>query len=159
MRFHTPETVKNFNRVYLDVIFENPLLLKLVKARIVSPSMLAQSIAFFDGLAMVLTGLIAKELYVGNDFTGDNDQWGGYYVTIGIAVSLFLLIASHHGEYNVKKLNSLTWQLGSVLSISVAAFALTFAVLFFLKVSAQFSRVWFATWSVSSVASLFLAQI
>ncbi len=75
-----------------------------------------------------------------------------------IAAFIFIIIARQNGEYNSRKINNVTWQFGSLISICVATFGFTFAVLFFLKISAVFSRVWFATWAGSFLGLLLLGR-
>jgi Undecaprenyl-phosphate glucose phosphotransferase len=123
-----------------------------------SREMLVQAIAILDLLVMVGTGLVAKAVYVGEYADDPTMQWGGYHATIIITAFIFLLISKQHGQYDYRKIGNFSWQIASLISISVAAFVTTFTILFFFKISAQFSRVWFVLWGVSFIAALLLVR-
>src|SRR5579864_7853788 len=150
------EVVRDSQRVYVGLFLENPLILKLLRARILSRTVLAQGVAVFDMFVLVATGLLAKAIYLTEQ--PEDLQLGGYYAIVAIAVSIFLVIASQRGEYAAWQLDQIGWRYGSSISNSLAAFSLTFAVLFFFKASSQFSRVWFASWAGSSVILLLLGR-
>ena len=70
----------------------------------------------------------------------------------------FQFVARQTGLYDASKIENFSSQLYSMLYVYMATFAITFMMLFFLKISTYFSRIWFMDWSMILLTLLSLGR-
>ncbi len=116
--------------------------------------MLIEIAIVFDIIAVFATGFAAKYIHSVTYAEANLDTFN--YLSIMILVALgFHFIGRHRGLYDVAYLTRVPVQLSGVFYVWAATCASLFAVLFFLKISDRFSRLWCLEWSI--LLLLFLA--
>jgi exopolysaccharide biosynthesis polyprenyl glycosylphosphotransferase len=144
-RFSTPSTPKfaavKQSRGAIQAAFPvRPRSLETVRIRSFALLMIA------DGLAIVLGFLGASALWLGHMFGNQGVN------TLTIVVPIFLAVALNNRSYSIEALERPIWSVGRAGRALIYAIAVAIALLFYLKVSAQFSRVVFAAGSLASFA-------
>jgi len=110
---------------------------------LVSRNMLCDLLATYDLLAIVTSGLLARYIYYGAE------KWLILeYASLILVTSIFFhLVARQNGLYNTDKVDEFLSQIYAMIYVCAATFALTFVMLFFMKASDTYSRVWFILWA------------
>lgn len=123
----------------------SPLALEVAKqfrSDTLSPIMVAGIIRLIEFAALTLCGMIIYLVHVG--FHPDN-IW--QYPLIILSLSLLTgILFEFSGCYQIPVLRNPFPQIGRILLIWSGAFAFVTVALFFLKISADFSRMWLASW-------------
>ena len=70
----------------------------------------------------------------------------------------FQFVARQTGLYDSSKIENFSSQFHATLYVYMATFAITFMMLFFLKVSTYFSRIWFMDWAIILLTFLSLGR-
>ncbi|MGD9915418.1 MAG: undecaprenyl-phosphate glucose phosphotransferase [Rhizobiaceae bacterium] len=120
------------------------------KRETMSPVMVSGVLRFVEFGLLVLAGTVLYGIYVG--FT-THLFWQYPAVIIGgslTAVILLEMIDAYQIPNLLRPINFLT----RILGLWTAAFAIMALAGFFMKISADFSRVWFAGWYISGFAAL-----
>lgn len=126
----------------------------LNRSRSVSRKMLAEIMVAFDSISIFAAGFAAKYMYVAVQGGAQLDTLN--YLSIMSLVALgFHFIARQRGLYDTARMTDFPSQLSSVLYVWLTTCASLFMVLFFLKISERFSRLWCLDWSF--LLLLFLA--
>ncbi len=112
----------------------------------VTEKILGDLLAFFDIAATVTSALLAYYLYHFLINRGPVDSMN-YAVIIVIAAAVFYTVARQRRQYDLQHPFDFANQLASLIYISAATVAATFAVLFFMKVPADISRIWVLLWA------------
>jgi Undecaprenyl-phosphate glucose phosphotransferase len=82
-----------------------------------------------------------------------------FYILAIIAPSLGVVLAFYHaGLYDINSISNPLGQIHKILGILVVTFLSFLAIAFALKVSSQFSRVWFFSWFLSSAFLIFVER-
>lgn len=109
--------------------------------------MLTEIMVAFDSVSIFAAGFVAKYVYVVAQSGRQLDDYN--YISIMFLVALaFHFVARQKGLYDPARLTDFPAQLSSVLYVWLTTCASLFAVLFFLKISDHFSRLWCLEWSV-----------
>ena len=111
-----------------------------------SPSIVSGLVAVADGLAVAGAGLVIYLLYVG----GKAQSYPIYLSALAIQTVLVLTTFYFAKLYNLDPIARPARQVKNLLPICVATFLILMALAFALKISAQFSRVWFFSWLISA---------
>ncbi len=111
-----------------------------------SPSIVSGLVAAADGLAVVGAGFVIYLLYV----DGKAQSYPIYLSALAIQTVLVLTIFYFSNLYNLDPISRPARQVKNLLPICVATFLILVAMAFALKISAQFSRVWFFSWLISA---------
>ena len=117
----------------------------LKRSRFLSRKMLAEMMVAFDCISIFSAGFAARYLYVVLQEGKQLDLLNCVSIMSLVALG-FHFIGRQKGLYDTAKLTNFSDQLGTVLYVWVATSALLFAVLFFLKLSDQVSRLWCVEW-------------
>ena len=115
--------------------------------------LLIEIIAVYDCVAIIASGFIAQVIYFAA-YKREIPQLTGYLSIILAAAIIFQLVARQRGQYNKDRIYDWAWQLSSLIYLCAVTFIVTFALLFFMKTSDHYSRVWFAGWAFLSLAFL-----
>jgi Undecaprenyl-phosphate glucose phosphotransferase len=117
--------------------------------RLLGPSIPAL-IAVLDVLAVTITGIAVYAGYLGWS-SYDNQQ---YVAAAAIFAGLTAGLYGHGKLYDFETVATWPGTLSRLLTLSTAAFLALVVIAFALKISAEFSRVWFfSTWLVSTAVS------
>lgn len=108
--------------------------------------MLCDLLAVYDLIAIVLSGLLARYIHQQN-YKGVENQILEYASLILVTSVLFQLVASKNHLYDPNKIEFFQSQLYTAIYVWAATFAITFMMLFFMKASDIYSRMWFIYWS------------
>jgi putative colanic acid biosynthesis UDP-glucose lipid carrier transferase len=119
----------------------------------VSWQMLVDLLTVYDIVAMVTCGLLAHYLYF-IVYQGVDTSPLEYVGLMLMATVLFQFVGRQHGLYSFRKIESFTSLLFSSIYTSAVTFAIVAVILFFLKASQLYSRIWFAEWALLLVLSL-----
>src|ERR1700754_5155558 len=112
----------------------------------ISLGTLVEAVAIFDTAAVVLSGLLAKFLYL-SAYQGIADEHN-YLGVILLSTLIFQFVARQGGRYDAGRIPNFSWQISSIIYLSAASFSVTFVLLFFMKISADYSRIWFIGWTL-----------
>ncbi len=119
--------------------------------------MLSEIMIVFDSVAIFAAGFSAE--YVYSLTSSDTLSANINYISVMTFVALgFYFIARQRGLYETSKVTDFSEQFASAIYVWITAFALAFMMLFFLKVSDEFSRVWFLEWAVILLPLLALGR-
>ena len=111
-----------------------------------SPSIVSGLVAAADGLAVLGSGFAIYLLYVG--WTVQNYP---IYISALAVQTVFLLATFYYANlYDFDSISRPARQVKNILPICAATFLVLVAMVFALKISAQFSRVWFFSWLLSA---------
>jgi putative colanic acid biosynthesis UDP-glucose lipid carrier transferase len=114
---------------------------------LVSRHILCDLLAAYDLLAIVISGLLARYIYL-SSYRGE-ETLILEYASLILATSIFFqLLARQRGLYDTAKIEDFLSQIYAMIYVCAATFALTFVMLFFMKASDFYSRVWFVHWAV-----------
>jgi len=111
-----------------------------------SPSIVSGLVAAADGLSVLGSGFAIYLLYVG--WTVENYP---IYLSALAIQTVFVLATFYFVKlYDFESISRPARQVKNILPICAATFLVLVAMVFALKISAQFSRVWFFSWLLSS---------
>ena len=117
---------------------------------------LGDSVRILDFLVVIGTGLLVAELYVGDLF---NAHGRDYLLAVAMTGFVLVLALDYQGLYKVTKFSNVFKQLPRIaLSWAVSLSALV-AVMFFLKVTEEFSRVWLTGWIICGTVAFLVTRI
>ena len=119
-----------------------------------SPAIMTGMMRLFEVTGLALIGIAAALIYV-----LPRSGFAAYYPIasiVGALLAVFLLQVSD--AYQLQALRSPFRILPKVLINWVIAFAMMAVVAFFLKIGADYSRVWFGSWFLGGVAFLIVAR-
>jgi putative colanic acid biosysnthesis UDP-glucose lipid carrier transferase len=114
---------------------------------LVSRRMLCDILATYDLLAIAISGFLARYIYL-DAYRGEAVLSLEYASLILVASVLFQVVARQQGLYDTGKVEEFLSQLYVMIYTCASTFAITFVMLFFLKASDFYSRVWFVHWAV-----------
>jgi Undecaprenyl-phosphate glucose phosphotransferase len=117
-----------------------------------SPVMVSGIMRIIEFLIVALTGFAIFLLYVGPS----TDTLFDYFLAIVGTATLSVLLLEFTDSYQLAVMRDPFGKFGRLLLIVSGAFALMSMAGFFLKISEDFSRVWFGTWYVSALV-IFMA--
>jgi len=117
-----------------------------------SPVMVSGIMRIIEFMIVALTGFAVFVLYVGPS----TDTLLQYFLAIPATATLSVLLLEFTDSYQLAVMRDPFGKFGRLLLIVSGAFALMSLAGFFLKISEDFSRVWFGTWYVSSLV-IFMA--
>lgn len=112
-----------------------------------SPVMVSGVMRIIEWIIVVLTGFAVFALYVGPV----PDALLHYSLAILATATLSVLLLEFTDSYQLAVMRDPFGKFGRLLLIVSGAFALMSLAGFFLKISEDFSRVWFGTWYVSAL--------
>jgi lipopolysaccharide/colanic/teichoic acid biosynthesis glycosyltransferase len=101
-----------------------------------------------DGLCIALGFLTAAAIWAGSPFDEQSMQ------TLAVVVPTFIAVALNNKSYSIQALERPSFGVSRSVQALLYACAVAIALLFYLKVSAQFSRMIFALGTVLSFAAL-----
>jgi putative colanic acid biosysnthesis UDP-glucose lipid carrier transferase len=127
-----------------------------VKMGSISLGTLVEAVAIFDTAAVVLSGLLAKFLYL-SAYQGIVDEHN-YLGVILLSTLIFQFVARQGGRYDAGRIQNFSWQISSVIYLCAASFSVTFVLLFFMKISADYSRIWFIGWTLLCLCFLSIGR-
>ncbi len=111
-----------------------------------SPSIVSGLVAAVDGLSVLGPGFAIYLLYVG--WTVQNYPT---YLSALATQTVFVLATFYFANlYDFESISRPARQVKNILPICAAAFLVLVAMAFALKISAEFSRVWFFSWLISA---------
>lgn len=120
------------------------------RADSLSPIMVSGVLRLVEFLLLVVAGLIGYVIYVG---IGTHLVWE--YPAVVFGGSAFLVIILELADaYQINALRRPFSQSSRILFSWLGVFAVLTLVGFFLKISVEFSRVWFASWFISGFLGL-----
>lgn len=120
-----------------------------------SPVMVSGSLRLFEFALMVLAGGIMYSFYVGID---TNLDWH-YPVVIAVTSLLAVLLLELTDCYQIPALRNPLSRAGKIALVLAGTFALLALTGFLLKVSEDFSRIWFGGWLALSFGSIMLVRL
>jgi Undecaprenyl-phosphate glucose phosphotransferase len=110
----------------------------------ISLGTLVEAVGIFDTAAVFCSGLLAKFLYL-SVYQGIADEHN-YLGVILLSTLIFQFIARQGGRYDVGRIQNFSCQISSIIFLCATSFSITFVLLFFMKISADYSRIWFGAW-------------
>jgi Undecaprenyl-phosphate glucose phosphotransferase len=120
------------------------------RANSMSPVIVSGVLRLVEFALLCAIGLIAFVFYVGL-----NTRLVWYYPTVVLGGSAFMVIILELADaYQQSALRRPFSQTGRILFSWLGVFAVLTLIGFFLKISSEFSRVWFGTWFVGGVLAL-----
>ncbi|MEJ2116926.1 MAG: undecaprenyl-phosphate glucose phosphotransferase [Alphaproteobacteria bacterium] len=119
----------------------------LKRNRFLSRKMLVEIMVAFDAVSIFAAGFAAEYIYVGFHHGNPLDTIN-YLSIMSLVVLTFYFVGYQRGLYDTAKLTSFSAQLSSVFYVWVTTCAFLLVVLFFLKVSDTFSRLWSLYWTL-----------
>ncbi|NJR14066.1 MAG: undecaprenyl-phosphate glucose phosphotransferase [Phyllobacteriaceae bacterium] len=135
----------------------NPLALNIARQfshDTISPAMLTGILRAIDAGVIAACGIISYLAYVGPG------PLAAFYLTIAVAGGLIGMgLLEINGAYAMKILRTPLASTGKVFTILGGAFASLAIIGFFLKISEDFSRLWFALWFATATLSVVAARV
>jgi len=120
-----------------------------------SPVMVSGVMRILEFGVLLLAGL---QIYAGHVGLHTHLSW--HYPVIIVSVSLVAVILMEFSDcYQIPALRNPVSQVGRILLIWSATFALLTLALFFLKISEEFSRFWLGVWYVSGLGLLLALRL
>jgi Undecaprenyl-phosphate glucose phosphotransferase len=120
----------------------------------ISPAMLTGILRGVDAALIAVAGTASYFAYVGLG------PMAAFYVSISLVGGLVgMMLLEFNGAYAMKVLRAPLASVGKVFTILGGAFAVLAIIGFFLKISEDFSRFWFALWFASAMISVVGARI
>jgi len=120
--------------------------------------MLCDLLAAYDLIAIVLSGLAARYIYLIAYKSVESPILE--YASLILVTSIFFQFAARQNRlYDAAKVEDFLSQLNTMIYVCAATFAMTFIMLFFMKQSEFYSRVWFIYWSAIFLASASLGRV
>ena len=126
------------------------------KASLISPLVVRGLYRAFEGLVVCIAGFAIAQVYVDEPLVHANTYYWAAHFAMGIATIASLEL------FGLYSMSSLTSALRSIPRVAVGwavAFTALVAAVFFLKIGAEFSRVWLATWFGVGGAGLIMARL
>jgi len=124
-------------------------------ASLMSPAVLRVLFALMEGAFVTLVGVAIAQLYVDEPLVHANMNYWAAHIAMGIStVVAFELF----GLYAMSALSSALKTMPRMLLAWTMAFTVLVATVFFLKLGAEFSRVWVATWFGAGSVGLILGR-
>ena len=120
--------------------------------------MLFDLLAVYDLVAIVISGLAARYIHL-LTYKSVETLSLEYAGLILVTAIFFQFVARQNRLYDAAKVEDLQSQLYTMINVCAATFAMTFIMLFFMKVSDFYSRVWFIYWSAIFLASAGLGRV
>ena len=111
-----------------------------------SPSIISGLVAVADGLAVAGAGFVVYLLYLGWNV----ENYPLYLSALAIQTALVLTAFYITNLYDFETISRPARQFKNILPICAATFLALVVLAFALKISAQFSRVWFFSWLISA---------
>ncbi|ODR94152.1 undecaprenyl-phosphate glucose phosphotransferase [Methyloceanibacter stevinii] len=124
--------------------------------RLMPPVVVSGVVRVVEFLLIVLLGLAIYLSYV--EYEGDRTHLF-YLVAIFVAALGYMMIADVFGLYKVPSFNTFVPSFTRVVIAWTIVMAGLMSIAFFSKISADFSRVWIATWYVSGLGVLFVERL
>jgi len=121
----------------------------------ISPVMVSGWLRLIEFFLTAATGAGMYAFYVGLDAP----NWWYYPTLILGGAAAIVLLLEFTDSYQIATLRRPLSRIGTLLLVWSGSFALMSLAGFFLKVSSDFSRVWFAGWFVSGLAVLLLLRL
>ena len=120
-----------------------------------SPVMVSGVLRIVEFVLLAISGLALQALHIGYD---THLAW--IYPAIVLATSLVVVIALDMADsYQIQALFRPLSQLGRLIGVWSAAFAFLAVAGFLLKISADFSRLWFVSWFAMGLTLLFVLRL
>ena len=120
-----------------------------------SPVMVSGVLRIVEFVLLAISGLALQALHIGYD---THLAW--IYPAIVLATSLLVVIALDMADsYQIQALFRPLSQLGRLIGVWSAAFAFLAVAGFLLKISADFSRLWFVGWFAMGLTLLFVLRL
>ena len=131
---------------------------KSIETRIPKPKWLSRKVLadvslLYDMAAIIFSAWASYYLYLVNYLEGVVDS-KGYFLIVMIVAGLFYVIARQRGQYNQNMDFRFTSQMSTLIYVCAMTIASAFAVVFFLKIQTDFSRVWVLMWMGTLFVSL-----
>jgi Undecaprenyl-phosphate glucose phosphotransferase len=148
----TPTDIALDNKAHLKALAQD--IAKQFSQETISPAMVTGILRMVDVLLITLAGIACYTAYVGHG------PMLLFYYSISIVgglIGMFLLEVN--GAYQMKVLRTPLSSLGKIFTVLGGAFAAIAIIGFFLKMSEDFSRLWFGLWFVSATASIAVGRI
>ncbi|MCI0558529.1 MAG: undecaprenyl-phosphate glucose phosphotransferase [Nitrososphaera sp.] len=120
-----------------------------------SETIIASLFAFLDILIIMGTGLVIYLWYSG----WDESTYANYLLASGFLAIAIIGGLHSTGLYGPGALSGVSQQTKKVLSVCVVAYLGFLGVLFGLKISATFSRVWFCLWFAAGTSLLCVSRV
>ncbi len=121
----------------------------------IAPSMISGYLRLGEFVCLSLISTVIMLAYVGTPRT----MWWEYPLAIILGAGTYVVLASATECYSIRALrNSLQW-FARVALLWAAALAILALAGFFLKISEDFSRVWFGSWFLAGLAFLFITRL
>ncbi|MGO9983718.1 MAG: undecaprenyl-phosphate glucose phosphotransferase [Rhodomicrobium sp.] len=118
-----------------------------VNIPLLSKNMLFDVLAVYDIGCIISSAVVAYYLYIVLILHTSANVLS-YMQIVSFVAIIFHTIARQSGQYRFRSPFSFSSQLSTLIYISAKTIAVTFAILFFLKVSAEFSRMWLLSWAI-----------
>ena len=140
----------------------NPLAARIAseyRTDTVSPAMLAGILLLFEFCALfsIAAGIMLG--YVGVDLSVPDGFPVRYLITAAIGCGSFVILLQLMDGYQTRALRHSVKAFSKIVLGWSATFAFLLIGVFFLKMSDQFSRVWFGTWYLSGLGFLFVERL
>ncbi len=120
----------------------------------VSPFILATTLRIIEFFAIMIVGLGAYLLYV-VPIDGIKPV---YLLTCFLGAVLAVIALQAADTYQVTQLRTSIKQLGRVFAAWTAVFAVLALLAFFMRISTEFSRVWYASWYLGGIGAFVLIR-
>lgn len=124
---------------------------------VLTPEIISGATQVIDFISIVITAGGTFLLYIVGMF-GTPRQPDRYVLTALLGAALFFIVFRRLGGYRFGRLSMLRWQLARVAGAWLGVAAALVIVAFFTKVSANYSRGWALSWTVSSLAVLLVER-
>ncbi|MEC9368422.1 MAG: undecaprenyl-phosphate glucose phosphotransferase [Pseudomonadota bacterium] len=129
------------------------------KRSLISPAVVSGIIRLLEFLLVVVTGYAIFHFYVGPSNFPDNPGYVLYVGAIGIASLTTSLAFQLFNLYDLTAVASVGRQVARLGMAWASVFVLLVAAAFFMKVGAEFSRVWLAAWFGCGFAAIMAFRI
>jgi putative colanic acid biosynthesis UDP-glucose lipid carrier transferase len=118
------------------------------KSLFVSRQIISDILAVIDCVSMIFCGVVARYLYL-NIYKGADTAFFDYFSLILVVTIFFQFVARQNKLYDAAKIDSFSSQLFAGIYVCSVTFALAVMMLFFLKTSDLYSRIWMVEWALS----------
>ncbi len=157
---YTPDAVRSFDTdsAVAQGSALNPVAMQVAsqyRRDTMSPVMVSGVLRIVEFVLLAISGLALQALHIGYD---THLAW--IYPAIVLATSLIVVIALDMADsYQIQALFRPLSQLGRLMGVWSAAFAFLAVAGFLLKISADFSRLWFVSWFAVGLTLLFVLRL
>ena len=121
------------------------------KSSVISPTVVRGLVRAIDFAVVTLLGLVIAHMYINETGVLSNPR---YLTAIALTGAATLIVFELLGLYSLRAFSSFVKRMPAVVIGWTSAFAALVAGVFFLKIGADVSRVWLATWFVTGAAAL-----